>query len=131
MGFLVQLEPFDYSSINIDRQALVCDLLFESSCSRDIPAPSINYDCSVKFNSVVNISVNKANDISMNKVNQIMDKFSIKMYKKDKVVDMLFKEVPTLVPLFWTPKFCDIFLCNLALRKEIFSCIYLDVVPEQ
>ena len=100
MGFLVQLEPFDYSNVNIYRQALVCDLLFESSCSRDIPIPSINYDCSVKFNSVVNISVNKANDISMNKVNQIMDKFPIKMYKKDKVVDMLFKEVPTLVPLF-------------------------------
>ena len=66
--FLVQLEPFDYSIVNVNQQAIVYDFLFESSSSRDIPAPSINHDCTIKIDGVVKIKVNKVNDISVNKV---------------------------------------------------------------
>ena len=38
MGFLVQLEPFDYSKINIYQQRATYELLFEESSYREIPA---------------------------------------------------------------------------------------------
>ena len=41
--------------------------------------------------------MNKINAISVNKVDDLRDKFSIKMYKQDKVVDILFKEVTILL----------------------------------
>ena len=124
MGFLVQLEPFDYSIVNIDRQAPVYDLLFEPSSSRNIPTSSINHDCTVKIDVVVNISVNKINGIGDN---MKKDKFSIKIFKQDKGVDLFFKEVTTLVPLYWTPKLYTIFLCELVLRQThmvmyLFGC---------
>ena len=73
--------------------------------------------------------MNKVNDIGDNKGRE---KFSIKMYKhdKDKGVDILFKEVTILVPLFWTPKLYAIFLCDLALRQNVFVCIYLDATHD-
>ena len=74
--------------------------------------------------------MNKINAISVNKVDDLRDKFSIKMYKQDKVVDILFKEVTILVPLFWTPKLYAIFLCDLALRQNVFVCIYLDATHD-
>ena len=44
------------------------------------------------------------------------DKFSIKIFKEDKGVGLLFKEVTKLVPLCWTPKLYVIFLYELVLR---------------
>ena len=130
MGILVQLEPFDYSIVNIDRQAPVYDLLFEPSSSRNIPTSSINHDWSVKTDGVVNTSVNKVNEIIVNKVDNFSDKFSTKMYKQDKGVDILFKEVTTLVPLSWTPKLYAIFLCEVSIMQNIWLCIYLDVTHD-
>ena len=91
MAFLVQLELFDYSKRNNDQQRVAYELLFEESSYREIPTPTI----------VVNISVNKINGIGDNTKK---DKFSIKIFKQDKGVDLFFKEVTTLVPLYWTPK---------------------------
>ena len=116
MDFLVQLEPFDYSIVNVNQQAIVYDFLFGSSSFRDIPAPSINHDCTIKIDGVVKISVNKVNEINLIKVDQFMEKFSIKIYKQDKGLDILFKKVTILVPLRGTPKLYAIFLCNLMLR---------------
>ena len=44
MGFLVQLEQFDYSKINNYQQRVTYELLFEESSYREIPAPAINHD---------------------------------------------------------------------------------------
>ena len=124
MGFLLQLEPFDYSKINNDRQMVAYDFLFEKSSYREIPTPSINHDCTIKIDVVVKISVNKINGI---RDNMEQNKFSIKIFKQDKGVDLFFKEVTTLVPLYWTPKLYTIFLCELALRQThmvmyLFGC---------
>ena len=59
--------------------------------------------------------------------NMEKDKFSIKIFKQDKGVDLLFKVGTTLVPLYWTPKLCAIFVCELAHRQNVWLCIYLDV----
>ena len=77
------------------------DFLFEKSSYREIPTPSINHDCTIKIDVVVKISVNKINGI---RDNMEQNKFSIKIFKQDKGVDLFFKEVTTLVPLYWTPK---------------------------
>ena len=103
------------------------DFLFEKSSYIEIPTPSINHDCTIKIDVVVKISVNKINGI---RDNMEQNKFSIKIFKQDKGVDLFFKEVTTLVPLYWTPKLYAIFLCELALRQKIWLCIYLDVTHD-
>ena len=127
MVFLFQLEPFDYSKINNDQQRVAYELLFKESSYREIPTPTINHDCTVKIDGVVKSSVKKINGIGDN---MEKDKFSIKIFKQDKGVDLFFKEVTTLVPLYWTPKLYAIFLCELALRQKIWLCIYLDVTHD-
>ena len=81
MGFLVQLEPFDYSIVNIDRQAPVYDLLFEPSSSRNISTSSINHDCTVKIDGLIKTSTIKVNEISVHKVDNFSDNFLIEIYK--------------------------------------------------
>ena len=126
IGFLVQLGLFGCSKLNNDQQRVVYELLFgEFSCG-EIPTPSINHDCTVKIDGVVKIGVNKINGISDNIER---DNFSIKMFKQDKGIDF-FNEVTTLVPLHCTPKLYAIFLCELALRQNMWLCIYLDVTQD-
>ena len=88
----------------------------EETNHHETPSPSINHECTIKIDGVVKISVNKVNEINVNKVDQFMEKFSIKIYKQDKELDILFKKVTILVPLRGTPKLYAIFLCNLMLR---------------
>ena len=62
MGFLVQLEPFDYSSLKIiDSQKLVYEMYHEETNHHEKPSPSINHECTVKIDGVVKISVQKIN----------------------------------------------------------------------
>ena len=61
------------------------DFLFEKSSYREIPTPSINHDCTIKIDVVVKISVNKINGI---RDNMEQNKFSIKIFKQDKGVDL-------------------------------------------
>lgn len=100
------MEPFDYSKINNDQQRVAYELLFEEYNYREELTPSINHDCTAKTDGVVKINVNKINGIRDNMEN---DKFSIKMFKQDKGVDLFLKEVTTLVYLYWTPKLYAIF----------------------
>ena len=100
------------------------DLLHESFSSCGIPTPSNNHDCTVKIDGVVKISVNKVNEISINNVDQFMDKCPTKMFKQDKGVDILFKEVTTLVPLRWTPRLYAIFFVIWRLGKTCF-CVFI------
>ena len=126
MGFLIQLEPFDYSSLNIiDHQKLVNEMYHEESNHHAIPSPSINHECTVKIDSVVNISVDKINE-----PNELLPQiFFINVFKHDhdKEVDVLFRALTTLVPEGWTPKLYATFLCDLALRQSMWVCIYLDI----
>ena len=60
MGFLVQLEPFDYlSSKIIDSQKLVYEMYHEETNHHVKPSPSINHECAIKIDCVVKISVQK------------------------------------------------------------------------
>ena len=62
MGFLVQLEPFNYSSFKIIyHQKLVHEMYQEESNHHEKLSPSINHECTVKIYGVVKISVNKIN----------------------------------------------------------------------
>ena len=63
MELLVQLEPFDYSSLKIiDIQKLVYDMYYEETIQHNvIPFPSIKHECTVKIDGVVKISVQKIN----------------------------------------------------------------------
>ena len=124
MGFLVQLKPFDYSSLKIiDSQKLVYEMYHEEDIQHNVmPSPSIKHECTVKIDGVVKISVQKISQSDCNK-------FSINMFKHDheKKVDVLFRSLTTEVPESWTPKLYAIFLCDLALRQSMWLCIYLDV----
>ena len=95
MGFLVQLEPFDYSSLKIiDRQNLVYEMYREEQNFKP-PSPSINHKCTVHINGVIKISVNRV----IGNSDYLMQKFSFKMYKHDhdKGVDILFRTLTSLV----------------------------------
>ena len=62
MGFLVQLDPFDYSSLKIiDNQKLVYEMYHEETNHYDKLSPSVNRECTVKIDGVVKISVQKIN----------------------------------------------------------------------
>ena len=62
MEFIVQLESFDYSSLNIiDNQKRVYKIHHEEINQYVKPYPSKNYECTVKIDDVVNISVQKMN----------------------------------------------------------------------
>ena len=41
MGFLIQLEPFDYSAKIVDRQKLVYEMYHEENDPRELPSPGI------------------------------------------------------------------------------------------
>ena len=127
MGFLVQLEPFDYSSLKIiDSQKLVYKMNHEETIQHNaIPSPSIKHECTVKIDGVVKISVQKIN--GPNELS--LQKFSIDLFKHDhdKGVDVLFRALTTLVPEAWTPKLYATFLCDLALRQSMWMCIYLNI----
>ena len=127
MGFLEQLEPFDYSSLKIiDSQKLVYEMHHEeTNPTNEFPSPRIKHEYTVKIDGVVKISVQKIKgpkEISRQKI-------SIHLFKHDhdKGVDVLFKALTTLVPDDWTPKLYAIFLCDLALRQSMWVCIYLDI----
>ena len=64
MGFLVQLESFDYSSLKIiDNQKLVYEMYHEEiNPTIEFPSPSIKHECTVKIDGVVKISVIKINE---------------------------------------------------------------------
>ena len=81
MGFLIQLEPFDYSSLKIvDSQKLVYEMYNEENNPRnEFPSPSINHDLTVKIDGVVKISVQKINWPSQSDY----QKNSINMFKHD------------------------------------------------
>jgi len=133
MGFLIQLEPFDYSAKIADRQKLVYEMYHEENDPRELPSPGINHDLTVKIDGVVKISVQKIShsDCLTDGKTVWLDfnKFSINLYKHDheKKVDVLFRSLTTDVPIDWTPKLYAIFLCDLALRQSMWLCIYLDV----
>ena len=55
MMYLVYLELFDYSIVDINRQVLIDDLLFEPSSSRNIPALSINHDYTIRIDNIVKL----------------------------------------------------------------------------
>ena len=77
MGFLVQLEPFDYSSLKIiDHQKLVYEMYHEESNHHEISSPSINHEYTVKIDGVVKISVNKINGLN----EFLLQTFSINMF---------------------------------------------------
>ena len=58
MFFLVQLEPFDYSSLKtVDRQKLVYEMYHEKTNHHEKPSPSINHKYTVQIDGVVKISV--------------------------------------------------------------------------
>ena len=118
MGFLVQLEPFDYSSLNIvDSQQFVYEMYHEESNHHEKLSPSINHDITVKIDGVVRISVQKISGLSQS----YYQKNSINMFKhdRDKKVDVLFRSLSTTVPDSWTSKLYTIFLCYLALRQSM------------
>ena len=126
MGFLVQLESFDYSSLKIvDSQKLVYEMYHEETNHHKKPSPSLNHECTVKIDGVVKISLQKINRPS----ELAYQKVSIDMFKHDhdKRVDVLFRSLTTLVPESWTPMLYAIFSCDLALRQRMWLCIYLDI----
>ena len=125
MGFLIQLEPFDYSAKIVDRQKLVYEMYHEETNHHEKPSPGINHDLTVKIDGVVKISVQKIGQSDYEDYN----KFLINFFKHDheKKVDVLFRSLTTTVPYSWTPKLYAIFLCDLALRQSMWLCIYLDV----
>ena len=90
MGFLIQLEPFDYSAKIVDRQKLVYEMYHEDTNHHEKPSPGINHDLTVKIDGVVKISVQKISQSNCNK-------FSINMFKHDheKRVDVLFRALTT------------------------------------
>ena len=88
MGFLVHLELFDYSTINNDQQRVAYELLFEESSYREISTPTTNHDCTVKIDDDVKFSLNKIKRIGDN---MERDKFSIKMFKQSKGVDLFLR----------------------------------------
>ena len=127
MGFLVQLEPFDYSSLKmIDNQKLVYEMYHEETNRHEKPSASINHECTVQIDGVVKISVHTvigfSDYISMQKI-------CVNMYKHDykNGFDVLFRALTTLVPESWTPKLYAIFLYDLALRQSMWLCIYFDI----
>ena len=108
MGFLIQLEPFDYSSLNIIyHQKLVHEMYREESNHHENLSPSINHEYTVKIDGGVNISVQKIN--GHNELS--LQKNSIDMFKHDhdKGVDVLFRALTISVPESWTPKLYVIF----------------------
>ena len=127
MGFLIQLEPFDYSAKIVDRQKLVYEMYHEETIHQQIPSPGINHDLTVKIDGVVKISVQKISWSSQSDYDY--QKNSINMFKHDheKKVDVLFRSLTTTVPYGWTPKLYAVFVCDLALRQSMWLCIYLDV----
>ena len=123
MGFLVQLESFDYSSLKmIDNQTLVYILYNEETNDHKKLSSSINHECTVQIDGVVKISVHKVIGVS----DFSMQTFSVNMYKYDnkKGVNVLFRALTTLVPESWIPRLYAIFLCDLALRQSMWLCIY-------
>ena len=76
IGFLVQLESFNYTIVNNDQQRRVYELLFEVSSYSETPTPSINHDYTVKIDGVIKISVQKISQSDCNK-------FLINMFKND------------------------------------------------
>ena len=103
MVFLVQLEPFDYSSLKtIDRKKLVYEMYHEETNHHENPSPSINHKYTVQIDGVVKISVYKVIGVS----DFSMQIFSVNIYKHDnkKGVDALFRALTTLVPESWTPR---------------------------
>ena len=126
MEFLVQFEPFDYSSLNIiDHQKHVYEMYHEESNHHEKSSLSINHECTVKIDGVVKVSVNKINGPNELSLQNIT--INIFKHDHDKGVDVLFRALTTLVPESWTPKLYAIFLCDLALRQSMWICIYLHV----
>ena len=86
MGFLVQLEPFAYSSLKIiDNQKLVYEMYHEENNHHEKSSPSINHACNVIIDGVVKISVQKINgpnELSLQKC--LIDMFK---HDHDKGVD--------------------------------------------
>ena len=127
MGFLVQLEPFYYSSLKIiDSQKLVYEMYHEKPIQHNVmPSPSIKHECTVKIDGVVKISVQKIN--GPNELS--LQTFSIDFFKHDhdKRLDVLFWALTTFVPEGWTPKLYATCLRDLALRQSMWVCIYLDI----
>ena len=123
MGFLVQLEPFDDSSLKIiDHQNLVYEMYHEKPIQHNVmPSPSIKHEYTVKIDGIVKISVQKIN--GPNELS--LQTFSIDLFKHDhdKGGDVLFRALTTLVPEGWTPKLYATFLCDLALRQSMWVCI--------
>ena len=112
MGLLVQLKPFDYSSLKIiDSQKLVYEMYHEeTNPAIEFPSPSIKHEYTVKIDGVVKISVRKIKgpkDLSHQKVS--LDLFK---HDHDNGVDVLYKALSTLVPDDWTPKLYAKFLCD-------------------
>ena len=94
MGFLVQLEPFDYSSFKIIyHQKLVHEMYQEESNHHEKPSLSIHHECTVKIDGVVKISVNKINGPN----ELLLQKNSTSMFKHDynKGIDVLFRALTT------------------------------------
>ena len=91
MGFLIQLEPFDYSSKIVDRQKLVYEMYHEESNNLEVtsplPSPGINHDLTVKIDGVVKISVQKISHSDCLTDGRTFwvdyNKFSIKLFKHD------------------------------------------------
>ena len=71
MGFLVQLEPFDYSSLKIiDSQRLVYEMYHQETTHHIKPSLSINHEYTIKIDGVVKINVqtiNGHNELSLQK----------------------------------------------------------------
>ena len=126
MRVLVQLEPFDYSSLKtVDRQKLVYEMYHEEINHHEKHSPSINHKCTVQTDGVVKISVYKVIRVS----DFLMQKCCVNLYKHNNKngVDVLFRALVTLFPESWTPKLYAIFLCDLVLRQSMWICIYLDI----
>ena len=80
----------------------------ETNPAIEFPSPSIKYECNIKIDGVVKISVRKIKgpkDLSHQNVS--IDFFK---YDHDKGVDVLFRALTTLVPEGWTPKLYATFL---------------------
>ena len=97
IGFLVQLESFDYSSLKtVDRQKLVYKMYHEETNHYEKSSPSINHKYTIQINGVVKISVHKVIGVS----DFPMQTFFVNMYRHDnkKGFDILFRALTTLAP---------------------------------
>ena len=78
--FLVQLEPFDYSSLKIvDSQKLVYEMYHEETNHHEKPFASVNHDLTVEIDGVVKIGIQKISGPSQSDYQT----FSINMFKHD------------------------------------------------